>query len=111
MFMSCVTILNLLNLNSPITEPSASIDKVLPSCSLRRTSASRASRRSRTAPTAMPAGNVVGRSFSEWTTKSTVPLLSASSKSFVNSDFSPIFGRDMLSIRSPIVIILSEKCT
>lgn len=62
---------------------------------------------SNTAPIAKPSGRVVGRSFKECTTKSTVSFLKASSKSLVNNDFSPIFGKDTFSILSPNVVMVT----
>lgn len=63
----------------------------------------------RTAPTAIPLGSVVGKSFNECTTKSTQPVAKAVSNSFVNKDFSPIFGRGMSSTLSPNVLIVTIK--
>lgn len=59
------------------------------------------------APRAIPAGSVVGKSFNECTTKSTRPLSKASSSSSVNRDFSPIFGKDLSRILSPLVLIVT----
>lgn len=59
------------------------------------------------APNAIPSGNDVGKSFNECTTKSTRPLSRASSNSSVNKDFSPILGKDLSKILSPLVTIVT----
>lgn len=62
----------------------------------------------KTAPMHIPSGNVVGRSFNEWTTKSTNPCSKAISNSLVNRLFSPIFVNGLSNTMSPIVDIVTE---
>lgn len=63
------------------------------------------------APIHIPSGKVVGRSLSEWTTRSTFFSSSATSNSLVKRAFSPICDRALFKISSPIVDIVTNEWT
>ena len=56
---------------------------------------------------AMLSGNVVGRSFREWTTNDIDPFSRAASNSWVNTPFPPISGKDWAKFLSPVVSIVT----